>query len=113
MGEFLKYFENNFYGIFCLLKVMKNNNVDKIVFFFIVVIYGEVENMFIFEIDRIEFINFYGESKLVVEKMFKWCVNVYGLKYIVLRYFNVVGVYLSGEIGEVYICEIYLILLIL
>ena len=111
--EPLKYFENNFYGTLCLLKVMKNHNVDKIVFSSTAATYGEAENMPILETDRTEPTNPYGESKLAVEKMFKWCSNAYGLKYTALRYFNVAGAYPSGEIGEAHTCETHLIPLIL
>ena len=93
VGEPLKYFENNFYGTLCLLKVMKNHNVNKIVFSSTAATYGE--------------------SKLAVEKMFKWCANAYGLKYTALRYFNVAGAHPSGEIGEAHTCETHLIPLIL
>ena len=88
VSEPLKYFENNFYGTLCLLKVMKAHNVDKIVFSSTAATYGEAENMPILETDRTEPTNPYGESKLAVEKMFKWCANAYGLKYTALRYFN-------------------------
>lgn len=113
VSEPLKYFENNFYGTLCLLKVMKNHNVDKIVFSSTAATYGEAENMPILETDRTEPTNPYGESKLAVEKMFKWCTNAYGLKYTALRYFNVAGAYPSGEIGEAHTCETHLIPLIL
>ena len=33
--------------------------------------------------------NPYGESKLIVEKMLKWCDLAHGLKFCALRYFNV------------------------
>ena len=113
VGEPLKYFENTFYGTLCLLKVMKAHNVDKIVFSSTAATYGEAENMPILETDRTEPTNPYGESKLAVEKMFKWCANAYGLKYTVLRYFNVAGAYPTGEIGEAHTCETHLIPLIL
>lgn len=35
--------------------------------------------------------NPYGESKLMMEKIMKWCDNAYGMKYVALRYFNVAG----------------------
>jgi UDP-glucose 4-epimerase len=37
-------------------------------------------------------INPYGESKLMMEKMMKWCDNAYGMRYVALRYFNVAGI---------------------
>nr|WP_241634732.1 UDP-glucose 4-epimerase GalE [Fusobacterium gastrosuis] len=111
--EPLKYFENNFYGTLCLLKAMKKYNVNNIVFSSTAATYGEAENMPILETDRTEPTNPYGESKLAVEKMFKWSANAYGLKYTVLRYFNVAGAYPTGEIGEAHSCETHLIPIIL
>lgn len=111
--EPLKYFENNFYGTLCLLKVMKKYGVDKIVFSSTAATYGEAENIPILETDKTEPTNPYGESKLAVEKMFKWAANAYGLKYTVLRYFNVAGAHQGGEIGEAHAQETHLIPIIL
>ncbi|MDO4690020.1 MAG: UDP-glucose 4-epimerase GalE [Fusobacterium sp.] len=111
--EPLKYFENNFYGTLCLLKAMKKHNVNNIVFSSTAATYGEAENIPILETDKTEPTNPYGESKLAVEKMFKWAANAYGLKYTVLRYFNVAGAHSSGEIGEAHSCETHLIPIIL
>ena len=35
--------------------------------------------------------NPYGESKLIVEQMLRWCDLAHGLKFCALRYFNVAG----------------------
>ncbi|MGF6907311.1 UDP-glucose 4-epimerase GalE [Fusobacterium sp. PH5-44] len=113
VGEPLKYFENNFYGTLCLLKAMKKFNINNIVFSSTAATYGEAENMPILEKDRTEPTNPYGESKLAVEKMLKWCDNAYGIKYTVLRYFNVAGAHESGEIGEDHNPETHLIPIIL
>lgn len=113
VGKPLKYFENNFYGTLCLLKAMKKHGVNNIVFSSTAATYGEAENMPILETDKTEPTNPYGESKLAVEKMFKWAANAYGLKYTVLRYFNVAGAYPTGEIGEAHSCETHLIPIIL
>lgn len=111
--EPLKYFENNFYGTLCLLKMMKKHNINNIVFSSTAATYGEVENMPILETNKTEPTNPYGESKLAVEKMLKWSANAYGLKYTVLRYFNVAGAYPTAEIGEAHTCETHLIPIIL
>lgn len=111
--EPLKYFENNFYGTLCLLKAMKKHNINNIVFSSTAATYGEAENIPILETDRTEPTNPYGESKLMVEKMFKWAANAHGLKYTVLRYFNVAGAHPNGEIGEAHSCETHLIPIIL
>lgn len=111
--EPLKYFENNFYGTLCLLKTMKKYNVHKIVFSSTAATYGEPENIPILENDKTFPTNPYGESKLAVEKMLKWCDKAYGIKYTALRYFNVAGAHPTGEIGEDHSPESHLIPIIL
>ena len=111
--EPLKYFENNFYGTLCLLKAMKKYNVNKIVFSSTAATYGEPENIPILESDATFPTNPYGESKLAVEKMLKWCDKAYGIKYTALRYFNVAGAHPTGEIGEDHSPESHLIPIIL
>ena len=111
--EPLKYFENNFYGTLCLLKAMKKYNVNKIVFSSTAATYGEPENIPILESDTTFPTNPYGESKLAVEKMLKWCDKAYGIKYTALRYFNVAGAHPTGEIGEDHSPESHLIPIIL
>jgi len=109
----LKYYNNNVHGTEVLLKVMIKNNVKKIVFSSTAATYGEVEKMPITENDRTEPTNAYGETKLAMEKMMKWCDTAYGLKYVALRYFNVAGAHVSGTIGEAHNPETHLIPLIL
>jgi len=109
----LKYYENNVYGTMCLLEVMKENNVDKIVFSSTAATYGEPDSVPIRETDRTEPTNAYGETKLAVEKMLKWADTAYGIKHVVLRYFNVAGAHESGMIGEAHDPETHLIPIIL
>lgn len=113
VGEPLKYFENNFYGTLCLLKAMQRHKVNHIVFSSTAATYGEPENTPILETDKTVPTNPYGESKLCVEKMLKWCDQAYGIKYTVLRYFNVAGAHEAGEIGEAHTTETHLIPIIL
>ena len=113
MTEPLKYFENNFYGTLCLLKAMRKHNVKNIVFSSTAATYGEPENIPILETDRTFPTNPYGESKLAVEKMMKWCDVAYGIKFTALRYFNVAGAHPTGEIGEDHNPESHLIPIIL
>lgn len=108
-----KYFENNVVGSLNLITAMKENGVDKIVFSSTAATYGEPENVPILESDKTLPTNPYGESKLIVEKMLKWYDMAYGLKYTVLRYFNVAGAYPTGEIGEDHKTETHLIPIIL
>lgn len=108
-----KYFENNMVGSLNLLNGMKDHGVKKIVFSSTAATYGEPENVPILETDRTLPTNPYGESKLMVEKMLKWFDMAYGIKYTVLRYFNVAGAYPTGVIGEDHKTETHLIPIIL
>ena len=109
----LKYYDNNLYGTKVLLEAMVKNNVDKIVFSSTAATYGEPENIPILETDRTCPTNPYGETKLAMEKMFKWTAEAHGLRYVSLRYFNACGADESGEIGEAHTPESHLIPLIL
>ena len=109
----LKYYDNNLCGTKVLLEAMVKNNVDKIVFSSTAATYGEPENIPILETDRTCPTNPYGETKLAIEKMFKWTAEAHGLRYVSLRYFNACGADESGEIGEAHTPESHLIPLIL
>lgn len=111
--EPLMYFENNVFGTIKLLEAMKKANVKKIVFSSTAATYGEPENIPIDEKEKNVPTNPYGESKLMVEKVLKWCDKAYGIKYICLRYFNAAGAYKTGEIGEDHFPETHLIPIIL
>lgn len=113
VGKPLEYYENNVYGTMCLLKKLVKYGVNKIVFSSTAATYGEPERIPIKEEDSTVPTNPYGETKLAVEKMLKWCDNAYGIKYVVLRYFNVAGADVSGMIGEDHNPETHLIPLIL
>lgn len=109
----LEYYDNNLYGTLVLLQAMNKHGVKKIVFSSTAAVYGEPENIPIVETDKTEPTNPYGETKLAMEKMFKWADIAHGVKYISLRYFNVAGAHESSEIGEDHNPETHLIPLIL
>ena len=106
----LKYYGNNLYGTKILLEAMVKNNIDKIVFSSTAATYGEPENIPVLESDRTCPTNPYGETKLAVEKMFKWVAEAHGLRYVSLRYFNACGADENGIIGEAHNPESHLIL---
>jgi UDP-glucose 4-epimerase len=111
--EPLKYFENNLVGTLSLLHAMKDYGVKYIVFSSTAATYGEPESIPILESDKTFPTNPYGESKLAVEKVLKWCDNAYGIKFTALRYFNAAGAHESSKIGEDHKPESHLIPLIL
>ncbi|EPH95163.1 MULTISPECIES: UDP-glucose 4-epimerase GalE [unclassified Enterococcus] len=109
----LKYFNNNVYGMQILLEVMKEFDVKNIVFSSTAATYGEPEESPIRETTPTNPKNPYGESKLMMEKMMKWCDNAYGMRYVALRYFNVAGAKSDASIGEDHDPETHLVPIIL
>lgn len=105
----LKYFDNNVIGVIALLEVMKEFNVNKIVFSSTAATYGNPEKTPIEEADRKDPINPYGESKLMMEKIMRWVDQAYGIKFVALRYFNACGAHPKGLIGEAHTHETHLI----
>lgn len=113
MTDPLKYYDNNLCGTKILLDSMVANGIDKIVFSSTAAVYGEPENIPILETDKTEPTNTYGETKLSMEKMFKWVSNAHNLRFVSLRYFNACGAHKSAKIGEAHSPETHLIPLIL
>lgn len=109
----LKYFNNNVYGMQILLEVMNEHDVKNIVFSSTAATYGEPEEVPIKETTPTNPKNPYGESKLTMEKMMKWCDGAYGMKYVALRYFNVAGAKADASIGEDHTPETHLVPIIL
>lgn len=109
----LKYFDNNVIGTIVTLEMMEKHGVKNIVFSSTAATYGEPDEVPITESTLTNPKNPYGESKLMMEKIMKWCDEAYGIKYVALRYFNVAGAKLDGTIGEDHTPETHLVPLIL
>lgn len=109
----LKYYDNNLIGTKVLIEALTEYKIDKIVFSSSAAVYGEPERLPIYETDKTEPSNPYGETKLAMEKMFKWASAAYNLKYVSLRYFNACGAHPSGKLKENHNPETHLIPLIL
>ena len=108
-----KYYYNNVVNTLNLLKVMMENNCTKIIFSSTCATYGEPPSVPITEDMPQRPINPYGKTKLMVENIFKDYSYAYGLKYVVLRYFNAAGADPDGEIGESHNPETHIIPLVL
>lgn len=109
----LVYFNNNVYGMQVLLEVMQEHAVKNIVFSSTAATYGEPKESPITETTPTNPKNPYGESKLMMEKMMKWCDGAYDMKYVALRYFNVAGAKRDASIGEDHTPESHLVPIIL
>lgn len=95
-----KYYLNNFLGTENLLKGMVNSGINKIIFSSTCAVYGEAEYLPIDEKHSTMPTNPYGFSKLFAENIIHWYGKNYGIKYIILRYFNVCGASEDGLIGD-------------
>ncbi|WP_035299632.1 UDP-glucose 4-epimerase GalE [Brevibacillus thermoruber] len=109
----LAYYDNNVIGTHTLVSAMVEHGVRKAVFSSTAAVYGEPERIPIREEDPTVPANPYGETKLAMEKMFRWCDQAYGLKSISLRYFNAAGAHPDAIIGEDHEPESHLIPLVL
>jgi UDP-glucose 4-epimerase len=107
MSDPLKYFGNNVGAANSLLKAMLKVGVKKIVLSSTAATYGAPETMPITEDTPQRPTNPYGESKLMIEKMLRWCDEAYGLHYVSLRYFNAAGA--TERCGEDHEPETHLI----
>jgi len=108
----LAYYRNNVIGTHSLLTAMINAEVKNIVFSSTCAVYGDVKSVPINESFITEPCNPYGETKLAVEKMLKWCDGAHGIKYVCPRYFNAAGAMPDGSIGEDHKLETHLIPLV-
>lgn len=86
-----KYFSNNLMGSINLLESMKAAGIKNIVFSSTCGTYGNSQYLPVDESHPQNPNNPYGESKLMVEKVIKWYSELFGLKYVIFRYFNVSG----------------------
>lgn len=96
--EPLEYYSNNVEGVRIMLEVMKEHDVNKIVFSSTAAVYGEASGV-CYENSETKPINPYGETKLACEKLISWVANAHGFTYVIFRYFNVAGADPSLRIG--------------
>eukprot|EP00842_Homolaphlyctis_polyrhiza_P002415 jgi/Hompol1/3174/HPOL_003148-RA len=109
----LKYYENNVSGTVTLLQAMQKFNCKIFVFSSTAALFGMPSRIPIHEFDATIPKNPYGDTKLAVETMLKWCDEAWGLKSVCLRYFNACGADASGDIGEDHDPETHLIPIVL
>ena len=104
-----KYFRNNVTNTLNLLDAILDAGIRRIVFSSTCATYGDPISVPILEDHPQRPVNPYGESKLFVEKVLRWYEEAYGLQWVALRYFNVAGADVDGEIGEDHDPETHLV----
>lgn len=109
-GESMKqpeiFFENNIINSMNLLNSIVKNKIKKIIYSSSAGVYAAKDKPIV-EGNLKEPVNFYGETKLIFERILKWYDQIYGIKSISLRYFNAYGNF--EELGENHMPETHLI----
>lgn len=108
-----KYYRNNVCGTVNLLEAMRRNSCRKIVFSSTCATFGIPESLPITETAPQQPINPYGRSKLMIERMLEDYQAAYGIRYVILRYFNAAGADPESETGERHVPETHLIPLVI
>lgn len=98
----LEYYQVNVGGLIGLLQACRVVGVKKIIFSSTAAVYGNPEGLqsVIKESHETQPINPYGQSKLMAEQILKDAYQAFGLRHIILRYFNVAGAshrYVNGQ----------------
>ena len=104
-----KYYRNNIGGMISLLDASRNTGLDKLIFSSSCATYGIPSNLPISEQSEQKPINPYGWTKLICEQMIADHARAYGLRYVILRYYNACGADPDGELGEWHDPETHLI----
>ena len=93
-----KYSVNNISGTINILNAAVKNDVKKIIFSSTAAVYGEPQYLPIDENHPTDPANYYGFTKLEIERILNWYDKLKGLKFVALRYFNAAGYDAKGRI---------------
>jgi UDP-glucose 4-epimerase len=96
----LDYYANNTRNTLNLLRCCDAFGVEKLIFSSTAAVYGEPGNQPVTETTATLPINPYGRSKLMSEWLIQDHAAASGLKYVILRYFNVAGADPGRRIGQ-------------
>jgi UDP-glucose 4-epimerase len=96
----LGYYRNNTLNTCNLIDVAIANGVKHFIFSSTAAVYGNAERVPVREDDAKNPISPYGTSKLMSELMLRDAAVAHGLRYLVLRYFNIAGADPQGRTGQ-------------
>jgi UDP-glucose-4-epimerase GalE len=103
------YYRNNVIGALSVLDAMVAEGVTCLVFSSTAAVFGNPVDTPITEDHPKHPINAYGETKLAIERTLPHYERAYGLKSVVLRYFNAAGADPDGQLGEDHDPELHVI----
>lgn len=104
-----RYWHNNVVGAMNLLNVMRDFACTQLVFSSTAAVYGEPLTLPITEEHPVKPTSTYGNTKLAIELMIADYGKAFGLRSVILRYFNATGTDPSGRLGEDHDPETHLI----
>ena len=107
------YYRNNVFGTLELLDQCVAAQVQSFVFSSTCATYGLAQTESIDESHPQNLVNPYGRSKWMVEQILKDYESAFGIRHVILRYFNAAGAHPNGLIGEDHNPETHLIPLVL
>ena len=93
-----KYAKNNLNGTINLINACDKYDIGYFVFSSSAAVYGMPEYLPLDEMHPLNPGNYYGATKLMVEKNLEWFSELKGMKYASLRYFNAAGYDVQGRI---------------
>lgn len=97
----LEYYDNNVNGLIVLLKVCAEFSMQNFIFSSTAAVYGNSSKLGLYsEESTLAPLNPYGFSKMFAEQILRDCESVFGVKSIILRYFNVSGAAMDGSNGQ-------------
>lgn len=103
------YYLNNVMGGVNLLEAMKAHKCRQIVFSSTCSVYGTPTKLPVSEAAKVQPESVYGSSKKMFEEILGWYEKLYGIKSVILRYFNASGAKLDGTLGESHNPETHII----
>ena len=98
MSNPMKYAHNNINGSLSLLNEIMYAKIKYVVFSSTAAVYGYPEYLPVDEKHPLNPINYYGYTKLAIERNLAWFSQLQGMRFAALRYFNAAGYDREGRI---------------
>ncbi|MEL7054366.1 MAG: UDP-glucose 4-epimerase GalE [Cyanobacteria bacterium J06588_5] len=96
----LDYYSNNTVNLLNVLRCCEQYQVNQLIFSSTAAVYGEPKENPVSEKSETNPITPYGASKLMSERIIRDYAKASDLRYVILRYFNVAGADLDGDLGQ-------------
>lgn len=103
------YYVNNIVGTLNLLEAMRQYGCSSLVFSSTCAVYGTPEKVPVSESAPIHPESVYASSKRMAEEILSWYDKRFGIRSVMLRYFNAAGAVLDGTLGEFHSPETHII----